>query len=82
LAPRPSPHHQTKDYSLSAFVLQADEGWLEKWVEEDGERILEFLRKVVATCGMTLAAAAAQSTKQRKPPPRKPKRTPAKSRQS
>ena len=29
------------------------EDWLEKWVEEDGERVLELLRKVVATCGMT-----------------------------
>lgn len=27
------------------------EEWLERWIAEDGERVLELLRKVVVTCG-------------------------------
>ena len=29
------------------------EEWLERWIAEDGERVLELLRKVVVTCGLT-----------------------------
>jgi hypothetical protein len=29
------------------------EAWLERWIAEDGERVLELLRKMVLTCGQT-----------------------------
>ena len=29
------------------------EEWLRRWIAEDGERVLELLRKIVATCGLT-----------------------------
>lgn len=29
------------------------EDWLARWIAEDGERVLELLRKIVVACGMT-----------------------------